>query len=284
MKKALILAAVYTLAMLLVYFLLNTFLDGSIWNGMVVSKSALTTEYCEYNNEHRFFHQNINTYSNLAYFFFGIFICELARQDVRSQSKGHQNWLQRFPMLSFLMGASFIYLSIGSAFFHASMTWIGQRVDMNGTYGISISLLFIAVYHVFHRAHWSETVKKATIVIALLVIFSFYQIHLLVPSSILLPVMILLIWILTAITYFQFRKERSVVLALLGLILIVVALKIRGLDVQKVGCDPHSIFQGHSLWHVLTALSSFCSYAFFRFSGRNTVATPAHPDRATRNL
>ncbi|WP_373514799.1 ceramidase domain-containing protein [Persicitalea sp.] len=269
MKKALIQALAYTAAMLLVYFLLDTFLDGSVWDGMVVSKSALTAEYCEYNDVYRFFHQNSNTYSNLAYFFFGVFICALAWQDSKNQSSAHLNWLQKFPMLSFLMGGSFIYLSIGSAFFHASLTWIGQRVDMNGTYSISIFLLFIAVYHVFYRLSWSGTVKKATIVAVLLVIVSFYEIHLLVSSGILLPVMILLIWIFTAINYFQFRKERSIILGLFGLILIIVALKIRELDVQKIGCDPHSFFQGHSLWHVLTALSSFCSYAFFRFTARN---------------
>lgn len=272
MKKSILRAAVYTLAMLFAFFLLNTFLDGSVWDGMVVSKSALTVEYCEFNDVSRFFHQNINTYSNLAYFFFGVLICETARQDFRNQADGDLNRLQRFPMLSCLMGASFMYLSIGSAFFHASLTWVGQRVDMNGTYGISISLLFIAVYHVFPRANWSKTVKKATIVLALLVIVSFYKIHLLVSSAILLPGLILLIWIFTAITYFQFRKEHSAVLALLGLILIVVALKIRILDVQKVGCDPESMFQGHSLWHLLTALSSFCSYAFFRFTGRSMAA------------
>jgi hypothetical protein len=117
MKKALSRALVYTGAMLLVYLLLNTFLDESIWNGMVVSKSALTAEYCEYNNEGRFFHQHSNTYSNFAYFFFGAFIWGLARRDVKNQSSPPLNWLQRFPMLSFLMGASFIYLSVGSSFF-----------------------------------------------------------------------------------------------------------------------------------------------------------------------
>ncbi len=272
MKKALILASAYTAAMLLVYFLLNTFLDGSVWDGMVVSKSALTAEYCEYNEVQRLFHQNINTYSNLAYFFVGVFICALARQDLENQSSASLNWLQKFPMLSFLMGGSFIYLSIGSSLFHASLTWMGQRVDMNGTYSISISLLFIAIYHVFHKIAWSETVKKVTIGSSVLVIVAFYEIHLRITSSILLPAMILLTWILTIVNYFQFRKERSIVLALLGLVLIIVASQIRTLDVQKVDCDPHSVFQGHAFWHILTALSSFCSYAFFRFTTKKTVA------------
>ncbi len=191
MKQSLLRAAVYTVALLFAFFLLNTFLDGSVWDGMVISKSALTGEYCEFNDESRFFHQNINTYSNLAYFFFGAFIWELARQDSKNQSAADLNRLQKFPMLSFLMGASFMYLSIGSAFFHASLTWMGQRVDMNGTYSISISLLFIAIYHVFHKANWSEKAKQATIVIALLLIVSFYKIHLLVSSAILLPGLIL---------------------------------------------------------------------------------------------
>ncbi len=270
MKKALIQASLCTAAMLLVYFLLNTFQDGSVWEGMVVSKSALTTEYCEYNDTQRLFHQKINTYSNLAYFFVGTFICALAWQDIENQTSTQLNCLQRFPMLSFLMGGSFIYLSIGSSLFHASLTWVGQRFDMNGTYSITISLLFIALYHVFHKLHWTAIVKKATIVTALLVIVAFYEIHLRVTSSILLPVMILLTWVLTIVNYFQFRKERSMVWALLGLALVIIALNIRVLDVQKVDCDPYSLFQGHAFWHVLTALGSFCSYAFFRFTPKST--------------
>ena len=94
MKKSLLLASVYTVAMLFIYYLLNTFLDGSVWNGMVVSKSALTVEYCEYNNADRFFHQSSNTYSNLAYFFFGALICGWAWQDVRNQSDTQLNRLK----------------------------------------------------------------------------------------------------------------------------------------------------------------------------------------------
>jgi hypothetical protein len=271
MKKALLRATIYTVALLFVFFLLNTFLDGSVWDGMVVSKSALTVEYCEFNDVSRFFHQNSNTYSNLAYFFGGAFIWESARQDSKNQANADLNRLQKFPQLSFMMGASLMYLSIGSAFFHASLTWAGQRVDMNGTYSISISLLFIAIYHVFHKTDWSERAKKATMVIALLIIVSFFKIHLLVSSAILLPGLMLLIWVFSAITYFRFRKERFIVLALFSLILVVVALKVRELDVQKVGCNPHSVFQGHSVWHLLTALSSFFGYAFFRFTGRSTT-------------
>jgi hypothetical protein len=254
-----------TFAMLLVWILLNSILTGSVWEGMEISKSALTVEYCEFNNTQKFFHQSMNTYSNLIYFFFGVLICLIAKHDADNQEISSKNRLANFPALSFLVGISFIYLRFGSAFFHASLTWAGQRVDMNGTYSLSISILLIALYEVFHNIEFSAKSKRILIASVLILMIAFYQIHLLVSSSILLPAFILSAWVLITVNYFQFSKQHSLTLALLSIISIVIALKIRTVDVQKINCDPYSWYQGHSLWHFLAGFSSFCSYAFFRF-------------------
>jgi Ceramidase len=264
-KKLSLQSLAITFAMLFVWILLNSIFTGSVWEGMEISKSALTVEYCEFNNTQKFFHQSMNTYSNLVYFFFGIFICLIAKQDADNQDFTPKNRLGNFPELSFLIGISFIYLSFGSAFFHASLTWVGQRVDMNGTYSLSISIVLIALYEVFYKIEFSENAKRNLIVLVLILIVAFYKIALLIPSSILLPIFILSAWLLMAINYFQFRKKRSLTLALLSIISIVIALKIRAMDIQKINCDPHSFYQGHSLWHFLAGFSSFCSYTFFRF-------------------
>jgi hypothetical protein len=266
LKKLALQSLAYTFGMLLVWILCNYFLKGNIWQGMEVSKSALTVEYCEFNDTSKFFHQSINTYSNLVYFFFGILICLIAKQDANNQEISSKNRLENFPQLSYLIGISFIYLSFGSAFFHASLTWIGQRVDMNGTYSLSISILLIALYEVFYKTELSKKAKSSLLIFALVLIIAFYQIALLVSSSILLPIFIFSAWILITVNYFQFSKERSLTLALVSIISIVIALKIRTMDVQKINCDPYSLYQGHSLWHFLAGFSSFCSYAFFRFS------------------
>ncbi len=265
LKKLIFQSLAITFAMLLVWIFLNSVLAGNVWEGMEVSKSALTVEYCEFNDTSKLFHQSINTYSNLVYFFFGILICLIAKQDYDNQELNSKNRLANFPELSFLIGISFIYLSFGSAFFHASLTWIGQRVDMNGTYSLSISILLIALYQVFHKIELSKTTKRSLLIFAVILIISFYQIALFVSSSIILPIFILSAWILITVNYFQFSKERSLTIALLSIISIVIALKIRTMDVQKINCDPYSIYQGHSLWHFLAGFSSFCSYAFFRF-------------------
>lgn len=257
---------VFTIGMICIWAVLNAILNGRIWDGMTISKSALTVEYCEFNNIDKFFHQSMNTYSNLAYFFFGVLILQIALYDLKNSVKKTQNSLETFPLLSAFMGFCFIYLSIGSAFFHASLTYLGQRVDMNGTYSISIALLGIGFYHILHKIDFSETTKKLWIGTLLLIIVAFLPLSLMISSGKLLPIMILLLMILIAIHYFQDRKQKSFILAISGFILMFVAVKIRTLDVHKINCDPHSLYQGHAVWHLLTALSSFCSYAFFRFS------------------
>lgn len=259
-------SAYATLGMFVFWLGLNTTLNGNIWAGMQVSKSALTVEYCEFNRTDRFFHQPMNTYSNLAYFFLGVLVLQIAFSDYKNRNLSSANRLEAFPLLSVLVGLCFVYLSFGSAFFHASLTYVGQRVDMNGTYGLTLTLVGVALYHVLHTINFSESAKQRWMVALVVLIVLFLKISLLIPSGILLPVLILSLLLLTGVHYFQFRKKRFGWVAITSFILIVVAIKIRTLDVQKFGCNPHSLVQGHAIWHLLTGLSSFCSYAFFRFT------------------
>ena len=159
-----------------------------------------------------------------------------------------------------------MYLSFESAFFNASLTYLGQRVDMNGTYGITLVLVSIALYHVFHKIRLARLGKQVWIVALVGSILAFLQIALLISSAILLPSLILTLLAAIAINYVQFRKKRSALVAIASLVFMMVAVRFRTLDVQKVGCDPQSLLQGHSIWHLLTALSSVCSYSFFRFT------------------
>ncbi len=251
--------------MLLVWIGLDACFNGTVWVGMKISQSALTVEYCEFNHVDRFFHQPINTYSNLAYFFWGSLILLIAGQDYKNQERLGLNRLEKFPLLSALMGISFVYLSVGSAFFHASLTYVGQRVDMNATYAIMLTLVGIALYHIIHKVTFSTTQKILWVLTLVAIIVLFLKLALLISSSRLVPILILLLNALMVINYVQFRKDRSLVLILISFVLVLIAIKIRTLDVQKVGCDPHSFIQGHAIWHLLTALSSFCSYWFFRF-------------------
>ena len=247
-----------------IFLTLDFLLDSSVWKGMKLSQSALTVEYCEFNHPERLFHQPINTYSNLIYFFYGLVIFQLALKDFKFIGVKGVNSVRYFPYLSILLAANFIYLSIGSAFFHASLTWIGQRVDMNATYGLTLSLICIGMVQVVVKKEFSKKTQVALVLGMLLLIAGFLPLALQISSAILLPALFLALLLLGIGNYVQYRSLRSPLLLILSFVLLAVAIQVRTMDVAKINCDPLSIWQGHALWHFLTATSSLCMYFYFR--------------------
>ena len=243
---------------------LDFVLDSSVWTGMKVSQSAVTVEYCEFNHPERLFHQPINTYSNLIYFFYGLLVFQLALKDLKLVEVKGVNSIRCSPYLSILLAANFIYLSFGSAFFHSSLTWIGQRVDMNATYGLTLSLICIGLVQVLVKKELTKQIQVGVVVGMLLLIAGFLPLALQISSSILLPSLFLILLVLGIINYLQYPSQRSPLLGLLSFVLLAVAIQIRSMDVAKINCDPMSIWQGHALWHFLTATSSLCMYFYFR--------------------
>ncbi len=243
---------------------LDFVLDSSVWTGMKVSQSAVTVEYCEFNHPERLFHQPINTYSNLIYFFYGLLVFQLALKDLKLDGVKGVNSVRNSPYLSILLAANFIYLSFGSAFFHSSLTWIGQRVDMNATYGLTLSLICIGFVQVLVKKQLTKQIQVGLVLGMLLLIAGFLPLALQISSSILLPSLFLILLVLGIINYFQHPSQRSPLLGLLSFVLLAVAIQIRSMDVAKINCDPMSIWQGHALWHFLTATSSLCMYLYFR--------------------
>jgi len=243
---------------------LDFVLDSSVWTGMKISQSAVTVEYCEFNHPERLFHQPINTYSNLIYFFYGLLVFQLALKDLKLVEVKGVNSVRNSPYLSILLAANFIYLSFGSAFFHSSLTWIGQRVDMNATYGLTLSLICIGLVQVLAKKELTKQIQVGLVVGMLLLIAGFLPLALQISSSILLPSLFLILLVLGIINYLQYPAQRIPLLGLLSFVLLAVAIQIRSLDVAKINCDPMSIWQGHALWHFLTATSSLCMYLYFR--------------------
>ena len=243
---------------------LDFVLDSSVWTGMKVSQSAVTVEYCEFNHPERLFHQPINTYSNLIYFFYGLLVFQLALKDLKLVEVKGVNSVRSSSYLSILLAANFIYLSFGSAFFHSSLTWIGQRIDMNATYGLTLSLICIGLVQVLVKKELTKQNQVGLVVGMLLLIAGFLPLALQISSSILLPSLFLILLVFGIINYLQYPAQRIPLLGLLSFVLLAVAIQIRSMDVAKINCDPMSIWQGHALWHFLTATSSLCMYLYFR--------------------
>lgn len=250
--------------MLLIFLSLNHHFDGNYWQTMQQSKSALTAEYCELDQSTHFFRQTMNTYSNLGYFFLGMIALLVGLHDRKNNKPSAPNLLQGFPAISILFGCCLMYLCISSAFFHASLTWIGQRADMNGTYSICIVLIGISAFRLFAKATLTKTKQFIFILSLIAIILLFIELHLMISSLVLLPLLILSATLFTAINYNRNKGNYRITLAFLSLLLMIGAYVLRTLDVKKIACDPVSFYQGHALWHFFTGMSAFMLYWFYR--------------------
>lgn len=253
-----------TILLFCIYIYLNEICNGTYWQMMQQSKSALTVEYCELDQASHFFRQTINTYSNLMYFFLGMIVVCIGIYDSKNEKYDFQNPIQQFSSISILFGFCLMYLCFGSSLFHASLTWFGQRLDMNATYSICITLIGISLYRLIVKENESKHLKKIFIYSIELLIIAFVQLHLIIPGTILLPILILLLVVLTIINYNRNKNNYNIQLAILSFLFVIGAFILRTLDVKKIGCDPTSFYQGHAIWHFFTGMSAFLLYSFYR--------------------
>jgi len=258
-----------TILMFVVFVFFNNYLDGSVWNGMKICDSRINGVYCELDRANDFFHQKINTYSNLFFFFLGIIVIQIAYFDRKDKTIVPKNLIQQFPLISFFFGCCLIYLCLASSFFHASLTWIGERADMNATYSIAITLIGISCYRLFIKQDTSNKFKIWYVLFLFFIVLLFIEIYLYTSSFVLLPLLILVIVICTVTNYLQNKEKFNVYLQILSLLFMVSAFILRTLDVNKIGCDPTSFYQGHSLWHLFTGMSVFLLYYFYRSESKD---------------
>jgi hypothetical protein len=245
-----------------ILFYLNILFKGSFWNGMEVGNAGLFYEYCEQNRLEHFIRQPMNTYSNLVYLFIGFIICQLGQFD--SQLDNHKNPTSSFPFLSMFFGLCMLYLGIGSAYYHASLTWNAQRIDMNGTYGVCLFLIGISLYRFITQTDSNKKFKAIYVLTILTLMYLFFYLHLKIKSAYLLPILIFITVALTTLNYWKNKNNYRIQYAVLSILFLVASAILRWLDVQKIGCMPTSIYQGHAFWHLFTGMSTFFLYLFYR--------------------
>lgn len=261
-RTHLLTAAAITAVCCGIYYLLDHFLDGSVWSGMTLSQTVAKQEYCEYSDMDAFLRQCMNSYSNLAFFFFGVVLLLTAQND--RKHRHNDNPVAGFPALTFLCGISLIYLCFGSTFFHASLTWPGQRVDMNGTYSVCIIMILLSLYRLFYTTIDMRQLRAGVLLVFFILVPVYVYLHLLVPGIYLLPLMMLIVTVLTIVNIRRHPGLDQYRYAVISLCCLTGAAVFRQLDTAKIGCNPHSLWQGHSAWHVLIGASPFFLYFFYR--------------------
>jgi hypothetical protein len=216
--------------------------DALVWSGLTAGDCA---EYCENSTrcgplaERSAVQQPLNAWSNLGFLFVGLLALR-----------------RPISPLAMLFAVSCGVLAVGSFLFHATITREMQWLDMVGTYAAIVAVIargVVAEYGVR---------PGIAIAVALVADLLFAVFKWSIPSTIALPLLIVVASI--PVVRMTMRGRRSTRAALLPGSLMLLALLFRQLDVAGIWCLPESrLYQGHALWHLLTAASLGAMYFFF---------------------
>lgn len=196
--------------------------------------------------------QPANTWSSMLFTLIGILI---AGHGLTQLSEGQK--LSR--LFALILSFALIFIGVGSAFYHASMTFWGQFADVGSMYLLVSFMLIYAWLRLFQLQVNLSAVLYVVINIALFTLLYFFP-----ETRRSAFAIVLLLGIGFELYYAVFRKP---VLKRYwfnyGLLLFAIAYAIWTVDNNRMICVAESLFQGHAIWHIFGALSSGMLYLYY---------------------
>jgi dihydroceramidase len=196
--------------------------------------------------------QPADTWSAYGYVLAGFLMIVLARG---------QAWDTAFPRTAAaIFGITAIMVGIGSVLLHATLTLWGQFFDVLGMYLVGSFLLVRAV------ARWRSIPDNIAILLYVGLCVALTAVLIVEPEvrRWLFAVVLILAILVELVFARPLRNGALVRFYLLGILAKAVAFTIWILDQRGTLCAPHSIVQGHAIWHLLGAVSIWLSFSYYR--------------------
>lgn len=244
------------------------------WDGAVQNADR----FCEAWRTDQLIRQPSNTWSNLGYFLVGLICLTLGLKDRRNKLGGAitntHNFIVRFPIFSILIGVFSIYLFVGSYLYHASLALFFQQLDVSAMYGVVLCFIAFNLYRMVPSVGSGEQ-KWNTLPFILglmLLVDVFFFVYL--KSIDINITMLSLIGIAMIVHVFNnringYRAKHYMLFWNIAIVVLVIAFAIWILDVKDIWCTPYSFWQGHAVWHILTATSILFMYLYYRSDVEN---------------
>lgn len=189
-----------------------------------------------------------NTVSSLGYVFSGMLA-------MTQQRKG-----QRLPFgYAVIFGLSSIVIGLGSAFYHASLTFSGQFFDVLGMFLLAAFMLVYAWERI-----WTLRLRT-TIGLFLTLNLLLGWLQLAIPDTRRYAFAMVLVLALLFEAYYrrQAKPQMNIQRLRLGIGLLALAYIIWILDNTRTLCIETSLLQGHAIWHLLGAVSVWFLYEYY---------------------
>jgi hypothetical protein len=201
--------------------------------------------------------QPANTWSSFGFVLVGLLVIRQSREDARRLRSSVMASQRAYPLL---YGIALMLIGLGSAFYHASLTFAGQFVDVMGMYLLAC---FILLYNVSRLT----ALNGKTFVLAYLAM-NLVLAYVLLEFPALRRYIFGVLVIAALLPEYRVRKQKNPQIN--GFFLqaawwtLIVAFIIWTLDITKILCNPNSWLQGHALWHILGALAAGLLYLYYR--------------------
>ncbi|MDZ7359388.1 MAG: ceramidase [candidate division KSB1 bacterium] len=184
--------------------------------------------------------QPANTWSSFGFVLAGLLVIRQSGEDVRRRGRNLMTSQRAYPLL---FGMNLIVIGLGSAFYHASLTFVGQFFDVMGMY---LAAVFILLYN-FSRLSALSARRFVLLYLSLNLILAFVLLEWPALRRYLFAMLVLFsLWPEYRV---RAQKQREIN----GFFLhaawwtLVAAFIIWVLDLTKILCNPHSWLQGHAV-------------------------------------
>lgn len=194
--------------------------------------------------------QPINTWSSFAFAAAALIVTVLRRRNDNSGlTSGY----------SLIFWWSLMVIGLGSAFYHASLTFVGQFFDV---FGMHLLGGFMLIYAIGRLRNWR---RSKLLWVYWVLVAAFAAILILLPDT-RRYLFALVIVAALAVEFAHFRRTASppdLRWLIWGVAIMALAFGIWILDNTHLVCEPNNWLQGHAIWHIFGAVSTICLFRYY---------------------
>jgi hypothetical protein len=195
--------------------------------------------------------QRSNTLSSFAFVLAAILVfCRRSKKNV---------WPYTYNVV---YAAALVLIGWGSAFYHATMTFVGQLLDVSGMYLLVTFAILLNLRRFFKM--------RVEVFIGTYIGLNLVLFLLQFEAPILRRVVFALLIVAFLSGEYVARRRGKIVSSSLNLLIATSILGVAFLiwiaDYTKLLCAPNSWFQGHALWHILGACAAVFLFSYFEDS------------------